>query len=178
MYTQNNFACDSESDENYSHALFVNSMYPYIQQTIDVVGRCDISTLLKCTSEIRQLAYGAVPDSLDEYLQIGSNNDINVLRQSPLLNDLKEGKGREVPFVANSVNYKWGYYLTDGIIRNNKKKATSPKLFSEEQRREDDLVRSEEDREKAELTLMCQTSLVTLCGGTTTSLRASGVITP
>ncbi|GJV03860.1 ALP1-like protein isoform X1 [Tanacetum coccineum] len=45
----------------------------------------------------------------------GSNNDINVLRQSPVLNDLKVEKAPEVPFVANDVNYKWGYYLTDGI---------------------------------------------------------------
>ncbi|GKE72271.1 ALP1-like protein [Tanacetum coccineum] len=45
----------------------------------------------------------------------GSNNDINVIRQSPLLNDLKEGKTPEVAFMANDVHYKWGYYLTDGI---------------------------------------------------------------
>ncbi|GKB33109.1 ALP1-like protein [Tanacetum coccineum] len=45
----------------------------------------------------------------------GSNNDINVLRQPPVLNDLKVGKAPEVPFVANAVNYKWGYYLTDVI---------------------------------------------------------------
>ncbi|GJS10951.1 ALP1-like protein isoform X1 [Tanacetum coccineum] len=175
------------------------------------------SALVKCTSAIRQLAYATVPDSLDEYLQIGektsrdclmhfcngiielygeeylrrptqtdveklyafhenkhgfpgmirsihctkwswdqcpqayraqfsrgdsgsepfilleavasqdlwiwhaffgvacSNKDINVLRQSPVLNDLKVGKAPEVPFVANDVTYKWGYYLTDGI---------------------------------------------------------------
>ncbi|GJS90533.1 reverse transcriptase domain-containing protein [Tanacetum coccineum] len=46
---------------------------------------------------------------------IRSNNDVNVLRQSPVLNDLKVGKAPEVPFVANDVTYKWGYYLTDGI---------------------------------------------------------------
>ncbi|GJR69772.1 ALP1-like protein [Tanacetum coccineum] len=45
----------------------------------------------------------------------GSNNDVNVLRQFPVLNDLKVGKAPEVPFVANDVTYKWGYYLTDGI---------------------------------------------------------------
>ncbi|GKD44919.1 WAT1-related protein isoform X1 [Tanacetum coccineum] len=45
----------------------------------------------------------------------GSNNDVNVLRQSPILDDLKVGKAPEVPFVANDVTYKWGYYLTDGI---------------------------------------------------------------
>ncbi|GJY34351.1 ALP1-like protein isoform X1 [Tanacetum coccineum] len=160
----------------------------YFQEVRDVVGKAGISALVKCTSAIRQLAYAAVPDSLDEYLQIGektsrdclmlfyngvielygeeylrrptqtdveklyafhenkhgfpgmissidctkwpwaqcpqayhaqfsrgSNNDVNVLRQSPILNDLKVGKAPEVPFVANDVTYKWGYYFTDGI---------------------------------------------------------------
>ncbi|GKB65019.1 ALP1-like protein isoform X1 [Tanacetum coccineum] len=190
---------------------------PYFQEGCDAVGKASISALVKCTSAIRQLAYAAIPDSLDEYLQIGektsrdclmhfcngvielygeeylrrptqtdveklyafhenkhgfpgmigsidctkwpwaqcpqayraqfsrgdsgsepfilleavasqdlwiwhaffgvagSNNDVNVLRQSPVLNDLKVGKAPEVPFVANDVTYKWGYYLTDGI---------------------------------------------------------------
>nr|GEX16127.1 hypothetical protein [Tanacetum cinerariifolium] len=132
----------------------------------DAVGKTGISALVKCTSVIRQLAYGAVPDSLDEYLQISeitsrdcliafcngvmelydeeflrrpmqtdveklyafheekhgfpgmigsidctkwqwaqfpkayhaqfrSNNDVNVLRQTPILNDLKVGKAPE-----------------------------------------------------------------------------------
>ncbi|GJT55947.1 ALP1-like protein [Tanacetum coccineum] len=190
---------------------------PFFQQGYDAVGKAGISALVKCTSAVRQLAYGAVPDALDEYLQIGDktsrdclmafcngvmelygkeflrkptqtdveklyafheekhgfpgmfgsidctkwpwaqcptayraqfsrgdsgsepfilleavasqdlwiwhaffgvaglNNDINVLRQSRVLNDLKVGKAPKVPFVANDVNYKWGYYLTDGI---------------------------------------------------------------
>ncbi|GJW20714.1 ALP1-like protein [Tanacetum coccineum] len=45
----------------------------------------------------------------------GMNNDMNVLRQSPLFNDLKSGKAPDVPFVANNVLYKRGYYLTDEI---------------------------------------------------------------
>nr|GEV02554.1 hypothetical protein [Tanacetum cinerariifolium] len=183
----------------------------------DAVGKAGVSALVKCISAIRQLAYDAVPDSLDEYLQIGDktsrdclmsfcnevmelygeeflrrptqtdveklyafyeekhrfpgmigsidctkwpwaqcpqayraqfsrgdsgsepfilleavasqdlwiwhaffgvaglNNDVNVLRQSTVLNDLKVGKAPEFPFVANNLNYKWGYYLTDGI---------------------------------------------------------------
>ncbi|GJX50081.1 ALP1-like protein [Tanacetum coccineum] len=83
----------------------------------DVVGKAGISALVKKSTRC----------SLDEYslndLWIwhaffsvaGSNNDVNVLRQSTVLNDLKLGKAPEVPFVANDVNYKWGYYLTDGI---------------------------------------------------------------
>ncbi|GKG28738.1 ALP1-like protein isoform X1 [Tanacetum coccineum] len=39
----------------------------------------------------------------------------HILRLTPVLNDLKVGKAPEVPFVANDVTYKWGYYLTDGI---------------------------------------------------------------
>ncbi|GJV67220.1 ALP1-like protein [Tanacetum coccineum] len=45
----------------------------------------------------------------------GMNNDVNVLRQSPLFNDLKSGRASDVPFVTNNVPYKRGYYLTDGI---------------------------------------------------------------
>ncbi|GJU77908.1 ALP1-like protein [Tanacetum coccineum] len=43
------------------------------------------------------------------------NNDLSVLRQSPLFNDLKSGRSPDVPFVVNNMPYKRGYYLTDGI---------------------------------------------------------------
>ncbi|GKC30041.1 ALP1-like protein [Tanacetum coccineum] len=88
------------------------------------------------------MAYDTVPDALDEYLQMGAttardnletlivrigrrriaqlhlelnlkNNDMNVLRQSPIFNDLKFGKALDVPFVANEVTNKRGDYLTD-----------------------------------------------------------------
>ncbi|GJX73243.1 ALP1-like protein [Tanacetum coccineum] len=189
----------------------------FFQERYDCRGQRSISALMKCTSAVRQLAYGCVPDSLDEYLQMGTttsrdslrifckvimnlygeeflrkptytdmeklyayhnekhevlgmlgsidctiwpwencpivfkaqfcrgdhgpdpfilleaiasndlwiwhaffgvsgmNNDVNVLRQSPLFNDLKSGRAPDVPFVANNVPYKRGYYLTDGI---------------------------------------------------------------
>nr|GEV62811.1 probable pectate lyase 5 [Tanacetum cinerariifolium] len=45
----------------------------------------------------------------------GMNNDMNVLRQSPLFNDLKSGRAPDVLFVVNNVPYKRVYYLTDGI---------------------------------------------------------------
>ncbi|GKA82884.1 ALP1-like protein [Tanacetum coccineum] len=45
----------------------------------------------------------------------GMNNDVNVLRQSFILNDLKSGRAPDVSFVANNVLYKRGYYFTDGI---------------------------------------------------------------
>ncbi|GKC75149.1 ALP1-like protein [Tanacetum coccineum] len=189
----------------------------FFQERYDCTGQRSISALMKCTSAVRQLAYGCVPDSLDEYLQMGAttardslrifckvimnlygeeflrkptytdmeklyayhnekhgfpgmlgsidctdwpwencpvafkaqfcrgdhgpdpfilleaiasndlwiwhaffgvsgmNNDVNVLRQSPIFNDLKSGRAPDVPFVANDVPYKRGYYLTDGI---------------------------------------------------------------
>nr|GEX28947.1 craniofacial development protein 2-like [Tanacetum cinerariifolium] len=43
------------------------------------------------------------------------SNDINVIHQSPLLNDLKQGRIHEIPFVANDVTYRLGYYLCDEI---------------------------------------------------------------
>ncbi|GJZ75975.1 ALP1-like protein [Tanacetum coccineum] len=43
------------------------------------------------------------------------NNVVNVLRQSPIFNDLKSGRASNVPFMANNVPYKRGYYLSDGI---------------------------------------------------------------
>nr|GEY13443.1 putative nuclease HARBI1 [Tanacetum cinerariifolium] len=46
---------------------------------------------------------------------VGSNNDINVLYQSPIFNDLKTGRSPEIPFEANGVTYRSGYYLVDGM---------------------------------------------------------------
>ena len=45
----------------------------------------------------------------------GSNNDINVLNQSPLFNDVYNGRAPQCPFQVNNVQYKLGYYLADGI---------------------------------------------------------------
>nr|GEV45853.1 hypothetical protein [Tanacetum cinerariifolium] len=41
-------------------------------QRYDCRGQRSISALMKCTSAIRQLTYGCIPDSLDEYLQMGA----------------------------------------------------------------------------------------------------------
>ncbi|KAI3507883.1 hypothetical protein L1887_22878 [Cichorium endivia] len=45
----------------------------------------------------------------------GSNNDINVLNESPIFNDILTGKAPDCPFVVNRNEYKHGYYLLDGI---------------------------------------------------------------
>ncbi|GJZ45181.1 ALP1-like protein isoform X1 [Tanacetum coccineum] len=60
-------------------------------------------------------SWAQCPTAHRSQFYMGSSNDINVIRQSAHLDDLKVGKAPEVPFVANDVNYRWGYYLTDGI---------------------------------------------------------------
>ncbi|GJW63732.1 ALP1-like protein [Tanacetum coccineum] len=98
---------------------------------------------MKCTSAIRQMAYGAVPDSLDEYLQMGATTARDSLRifckvimnlygeeflrkttytdiENSMLITMKSmgflgWRAPDVPFVVNNVSYKRGYYLTDGI---------------------------------------------------------------
>ncbi|XP_073037702.1 uncharacterized protein [Primulina eburnea] len=45
----------------------------------------------------------------------GSNNDINVLNQSPLFNDVLQGNAPEINFTVNGTQYTQGYYLTDGV---------------------------------------------------------------
>ncbi|XP_057786725.1 uncharacterized protein LOC131004131 [Salvia miltiorrhiza] len=44
-----------------------------------------------------------------------SNNDINVLNQSPLFNDVLQGQAPSIPFTVNGTQYDHGYYLTDDI---------------------------------------------------------------
>ncbi|GJY96738.1 ALP1-like protein isoform X1 [Tanacetum coccineum] len=119
----------------------VSNHNPFFRTNMDCTERQSISGLPKCTSAICQLAYGVLADFLDEYIDhglnlfilleavasqdlwiwhaffcvAGSNNDINVLYQSPLFNDLKTGRAPEIPFMANSVTYRSGYYLVDGV---------------------------------------------------------------
>ncbi|XP_071718856.1 uncharacterized protein [Rutidosis leptorrhynchoides] len=45
----------------------------------------------------------------------GSNNDINVLNQSPIFDKLKNGIFPSAPFEVNGHEYSKGYYLADGI---------------------------------------------------------------
>nr|GEV80164.1 MDIS1-interacting receptor like kinase 2-like [Tanacetum cinerariifolium] len=81
-------------------------------------GRMRMSVIMKCTSDIRQLAYGNTPDAFDEYLQMaGANNDINVLDNSSLFDDLLDDIAFVAPFVVNGVRFEKGFYLADGIYR-------------------------------------------------------------
>nr|GEU95632.1 putative nuclease HARBI1 isoform X2 [Tanacetum cinerariifolium] len=167
----------------------------------DAVGKSGIYALVKCTSAIRQLAYAAVPDSLDKYLQIGgidctkwpwaqcpqayraqfSRGDFGdkwvVLMKSisqPGSNDVKrirykqayEAARKDVERAFGVLKKKWAIVRTPArsrslkrithlmytciilhnMIRKEKRKAISPDFYPEEQHREDDPVRSAQDR--------------------------------
>ncbi|XP_062107788.1 uncharacterized protein LOC133818764 [Humulus lupulus] len=45
----------------------------------------------------------------------GSNNDLNVLNQSPLFTYILQGKAPRAEFTINGTQYNKGYYLVDGI---------------------------------------------------------------
>lgn len=46
---------------------------------------------------------------------VGSNNDINVLKNFPLFDDIVEGWTPSSNYTINSKNYNIGYYLTYDI---------------------------------------------------------------
>jgi hypothetical protein len=45
----------------------------------------------------------------------GSNNDINILNQSPQFSDAIDGRAPGSRFYSNGVGYERGYYLADDI---------------------------------------------------------------
>ncbi|XP_048637105.1 uncharacterized protein LOC125609617 [Brassica napus] len=94
------------------HSLSVN--VPFFQQRRDATGRSGLSPLQKCTAAIRMLAYGSAADAVDEYLRLGTLNDINVLDRSPVFEDITEGRAPRLEYVVNGHKYKFAYYLTDG----------------------------------------------------------------
>ncbi|KZV29730.1 hypothetical protein F511_05824 [Dorcoceras hygrometricum] len=51
----------------------------YFQQRDDASRRKGLSPLQKCTTAIRQLAYGVPTDNLDEYLRMGESTSIKCL---------------------------------------------------------------------------------------------------
>ncbi|CAL8996280.1 unnamed protein product [Prunus brigantina] len=45
----------------------------------------------------------------------GSQNDLNVLGQSPVFNDVLRGEAPKITYEINNIVYQTGYYLADGI---------------------------------------------------------------
>ncbi|XP_026399631.1 uncharacterized protein LOC113295517 [Papaver somniferum] len=88
----------------------VEPQFNYQYDALNIKGH---SPEKKVTSALRILGYDRPPDSNDEYLRTGSQNDINVLHKSPLFEDLKYGICPH--FTINENHYTHGYYLADGI---------------------------------------------------------------
>ncbi|CAN1145721.1 hypothetical protein LINPERHAP2_LOCUS14843 [Linum perenne] len=106
---RNLFLCIVEGVKNHD---------PYFQTTNDCTGRQSFSALQKCTSTMRILAYGTTTGNTDEYLRIGTLNDINFLDRSPIFHEVLEGKAQRVQFTVNGSTYNMGYHLNDGIYPN------------------------------------------------------------
>ncbi|GJY69035.1 ALP1-like protein [Tanacetum coccineum] len=47
--------------------------FHFFKSRLDCTGRMSISALMKCTTAIRQMAYGSTPDAFDEYLQMSEH---------------------------------------------------------------------------------------------------------
>ncbi|GJW63483.1 retrotransposon protein, putative, ty1-copia subclass [Tanacetum coccineum] len=101
--------------------------FHFFRKGHDATSRGSISAILKCTSAIRQLAYGTTPDAFDDscgskiedlaciFWGSRGNNDLNVLYGSPLFDDVLADTATKALFVVNERTYKKGYYLADGI---------------------------------------------------------------
>ncbi|KAF8380802.1 hypothetical protein HHK36_028296 [Tetracentron sinense] len=74
-----------------------------------------LSSLQKITAAMRMLAYRVTADYVDEYVRIGSHNDINVLERSSVFTDLADGCAAAVNYTVNGNDYAMGYYLANGI---------------------------------------------------------------
>jgi hypothetical protein len=54
---------------------------PYFEQRADAVGQMDLSTLQKCTTTMRMLAYGGAADGTDEYCRLGESTAVEAMKR-------------------------------------------------------------------------------------------------
>ncbi|GKC59286.1 ALP1-like protein [Tanacetum coccineum] len=130
----------------------------FFQQTNDCTGKVGISALMKCTFAIRQMAYEAVPDSLDECKWV---------RHQPVIlsESFHEAARKDVERAFGVLKSKWKLikYPARGMSRrrlsdvmytciilhnmiiHDNGEAISPNYFPEEQHRDDDPVRTHEE---------------------------------
>jgi hypothetical protein len=59
------------------HKLIETSLY--FSERYDATGRIGLTTLQKCTTVVRQLAYGMAVDMIDEYLKLGKSTALEYL---------------------------------------------------------------------------------------------------
>ncbi|KAL7608473.1 hypothetical protein Lser_V15G09663 [Lactuca serriola] len=93
----------------------LDTMDDYMRMS-ERIARESLYTLSRGVVEIFGDVYLQKPSLHDlQELAAGSKNDVSVLDQSLIFDDLLNGKTPDAPFTMNGNEYKYGYYLTDGI---------------------------------------------------------------
>ncbi|GJX93468.1 ALP1-like protein [Tanacetum coccineum] len=102
----------------------------FFQQRDGCTGQRGISSLMKCTFAIRQMAYGSVPDSLDEYLQM----DATTARKSLQIFCKHEAARKDVERAFGVLKQKWKLikYPARGMSRKEQHRDNDPVRIHEE----------------------------------------------
>ncbi|XP_071688777.1 uncharacterized protein [Rutidosis leptorrhynchoides] len=84
-YFRNRYRMSKSLFNRIGHAILSYESQPktdyfqYVDQRFDVTGQLAFNIFQKCTSAIRQLAYGIAPDAFDEYLHMGASTSCDYL---------------------------------------------------------------------------------------------------